>query len=136
MENLLLIEDMAGQRELTERLYHMCKKVFHSEVGFLTADSWEAGLKVISAGHVSVVLLDLGLPPMATEDTLRELSKLYTTLPPVLAFTGHDGVQGLREACFEAGCDDFIEKSEFNHRPEDLFKRVYHAFLRRKKAHG
>jgi len=132
MESILLVEDSAGQRELTTRLYHMTKKVFHGEVGFLTADSWDAGIKTIQGGHVSVVLLDLVLPPLGRDDTL---SKVKTTdnLPPVVAFSGILD-EGLREMCFENGCDDFVSKDQFNHRPEDLFERVYHAYLRR--IHG
>lgn len=138
-ENILYVEDNPQQRELSERLYGMSKKVFHGEVGFLTADSWEAGYKTIQGGHVSVVLLDLVLPPFGRTDTL-EAVRTTSNLPPIVAITGFmdagpraDGMT-IREDCFAAGCDDFISKAEFNHRPEDLLERVYHSFLRRRYA--
>jgi DNA-binding response OmpR family regulator len=130
LKTILFIEDEAGQRELTTRLYQMCRACFHGEVEFLTADSWEAGMKLITSVPVDVVILDLVLPPFDWKDTLKSMSKT-TGLPPVVILTGHSGMDGLREKCFEAGAEDFMVKTEVNRHPEMLCERVYHAALRR-----
>lgn len=128
-ERILFIEDDAAQRELTTRLYQMCRKVFHGEVEFLTAPSWETGIAIIRAQKVDVLISDLTLPPMSKEDTLRAI-KTTIGLPPVIALTGNETDHELRRACFEHGCDDFVLKSDVNHKPEWLCERAYHSFLR------
>lgn len=138
MENLLLIEDNSLQREVLERLYAHCKeacrRIFHGEVGLITADSWASGMKIVESGRISVIILDLALPPFGRNETLTALAS-SNGLPPVVALTGLDDAVGLgiREKAFACGVDDYMLKSEFNHRPEELFERVYHAYLRRNR---
>ncbi len=137
MKSLLFIEDDALQRHVTERLYQMCGKVFHGEVDFITANSWDAGIKIISSGHIDAVILDLTLPPMSMDDTLTAL-RSNPQLPPVVVFTGHDGpeefVAALRRKCILAGADDFLLKRDVSRHPELLCERVYVAYLRRNRT--
>ncbi len=137
MKTILFIEDDPGQRMVTERLYQMCQKCFHGEVAFLTANDWYAGLKIIQAGHIDAVILDLTLPPMSMDETLAELRK-HSDLPPVVVFTGHTGsddfVAELRRNCILSGADDFLLKTDVSRHPEILCERVYVAFLRRNRA--
>lgn len=126
---ILFIEDDAAQRELTTRLYQMCRKVFHGEVEFITSPSWETGMAIINAQKIDVLITDLTLPPLSKEDTLLAI-KNTPNLPPTIALTGNETDMDLRRKCFEHGCDDFMLKSDVNHRPESLCERAYHSFLR------
>lgn len=132
---ILFVEDDAMQRELTTRLYQMCAKVFHGEVLFLTASSWEEAMKIVSEREIDVLISDLTLPPMSKEDTLLAV-KSTPDLPPVIALTGNDSDLELRRISFEHGVDDFLLKTDVNHRPEALCERAYHAFLRRENQRG
>lgn len=126
---ILFVDDDAMQRELTTRLYQMCAKVFHGEVQFLTASSWEAAMNMIRTQKIDILIADLTLPPMSKEDTLAAI-KSTPDLPPVIALTGNDSDLELRRVSFEHGCDDFLLKTDVNHRPEVLCERAYHSFLR------
>lgn len=130
IERILFIDDDANQRDLTVRLYQMCAKVFHGSVEFLTAPSWETGLAIIRGHRVDVVICDLTLPPMRSEETMLKVRQT-PDLPPVIALTGNEADPKLRRKCFENGFDGFSLKSEVNHHPESLCEKCYDSFLRR-----
>jgi CheY-like chemotaxis protein/nitrogen-specific signal transduction histidine kinase len=76
------------------------------------ADGGEAALQAIRRGGYALVLMDCHMPGMdgfeaarriraETEPAIRDL--------PIIALTA-DAMKGVREACFEAGMDDFLPK--------------------------
>jgi CheY-like chemotaxis protein len=128
---VLYLEDDPMQRELQTRLYHTCRHCFHEKVSIITASSWEAGLSIIRSQPVDVAIVDLTLPPLGHEDTLRLLHST-PDLPPFVVLTGNLDPD-LRRQSFASGADDFFSKQSVNHRPEEFWERVYHSFLRRNR---
>jgi two-component system, OmpR family, response regulator len=132
MKSLLFIEDNELQRELTTRLYQMCAKCFHGDVTFLTAHSWESGMKLVEEVHPDVILLDLVMPPFGRYETLQKV-KETPGLPPVMVLTNVEEDNAFREEAFGYGIDDYMTKGDANHHPEELCERAFHCYLRRKR---
>ncbi len=121
---LLLVEDDAElSSRLTARLVAGGFAVDHAFDGETAAD-WP------DLDHMSVLILDLGLPHMSGTDVLRHWrgAGVHT---PVIILTARgswqDKVEGLN-----AGADDFVVKPV---RSEELIARI-HALVRRTQSGG
>lgn len=88
----------------------------------LRAGSGAAAVEALKdAPAVDLVLLDLFMPGMDGYEVLgalRTLPALRAT--PIVAFTA-DGMKGTREACLEAGFDDYLAKPV---QPDDLLEHL------------
>ena len=88
-----------------------------------------AGLAVLAAQPVALVVLDVGLPDMSGLDVCRELRKKHSV--PVIFLTARSGEVD-RIVGLELGADDYLAKP-FS--PRELTARI-RAVLRRTQAGG
>jgi CheY-like chemotaxis protein len=133
MKSILLIEDHDEMREmLVATLTPRLKECFHGEVSLITADSWDAGIAIIRAAAIDVVICDLVLPPMHWQDTL-DMIHVTPGLPPIIAISGYEGISWLRENCIAFGAEDFVTKSAIRREPEKLCELAYICALRRQR---
>jgi len=131
MKRLLLIEDVALEREVYERLYRMCQFHFHGEVDFMTAATWEHGAHMVQTASPDVVILDLKLPDSDEEQTMTHLSEVSKHWPPIVILTGVADTKELRSRAILFGAQDFIRKDTTRRDPSILCERAYHAYLNR-----
>ncbi len=82
-------------------------------VQVLTADSGEQALDLLEQKAVDLVLMDCRMPEMDGLTTTRHWrdkeARLRRPRVPVIGLTG-DVYSGAREACLEAGMDDYLTK--------------------------
>ena len=80
----------------------------HEEFETAGAATAQAGIQIAKAGHVDLIIMDVGLPDMDGRDAVRVLRKAGFKAP-VIMLTGHDTdsdtILGL-----EAGANDYIAK--------------------------
>ncbi len=78
---------------------------------FLTAETGEQGLSLLSQHAPRLVLLDINLPGINGIDVCRRSRGLPGANAPVIFITSNDTVDVLHQ-CIEAGGDDFILKGD------------------------
>jgi len=104
---VLLVEDDAVNQILMETVLR------DLGVRVLTADGGEQALNLLEHEAVDLVLMDCHMPEMDGLATTRRWRGTETRLQrprvPVIALTG-DVYSGAREACLEAGMDDYLTK--------------------------
>ena len=80
----------------------------HEEFETAGAATAQTGIQIAKAGHVDLIIMDVGLPDMDGRDAVRVLRKAGFKAP-VIMLTGHDTdsdtILGL-----EAGANDYIAK--------------------------
>jgi len=92
------------------------EKIIESLEGILSDDGFEVlhafngyeALKKIETESPDIVLLDIWMPGMDGIETLKEIKKLYPTLP-VIMITGHGSIESAVDAT-KSGAFDFLEK--------------------------
>jgi two-component system nitrogen regulation response regulator NtrX len=90
--------------------------IIESLEGILSDDGFEVlhafngydALKKIETESPDIVLLDIWMPGMDGIETLKEIKKLYPTMP-VIMITGHGSIESAVDAT-KAGAFDFLEK--------------------------
>jgi two-component system, OmpR family, KDP operon response regulator KdpE len=92
--------------------------------GVEEAESGEEALSIVSNGAPDLVVLDLGLPGIDGQETLRHL-RTFTTVP-VIVLTVRDSLHD-KVSALESGADDYLVKP---FEPEELLARA-RAHLRR-----
>jgi CheY-like chemotaxis protein len=104
MVKVLLVEDNEMNRDMLSR--RLIRKGF--EV-ILALDGAEA-LQVALAEVPALILMDMSLPVMdGWEATRRIKAEAATAAIPVIGLTAH-AMDGDREKCLAAGCDDYDTK--------------------------
>lgn len=90
----------------------------------LRAQSGPAALELLrSERGIDLVLLDLFMPGMDGYEVLTALRHLPVLAgTPIVAFTA-DALKGTREACMEAGFDDYLAKPVQPHELMDHLER-------------
>jgi PAS domain S-box-containing protein len=122
--DVLLVEDdptavLLARDALEEGLHH---RVVH-------ADRLGTALRMLSAEHVDVVLLDLGLPDIQGLDTLLALRRMSPDVP-VVVMTGRDDEETALRALQE-GAQDYLVKSVVD---EGMLRRAIRYAVERKRA--
>lgn len=100
----LVVDDLASNRLVAKRCL--------SELGVEVSEAAEgaAALEALSARPFDLVLLDLEMPGMGGEETLRAIRANPALRDlPVLIVSAHDDVERIA-ACLEAGADDYLTK--------------------------
>lgn len=133
--SILLIEDEKPYGEIVEQLHACVSKSFYDKCTLSFVTSWQDGMASIAAKRPDAVVLDLGLPPLQPDDTLRLLAATWKTLPPVVVLTGNEDPT-MRRKSILAGAASFQAKLDFNRHPELLCEKIYEAFLRRLRDEG
>jgi DNA-binding response OmpR family regulator len=100
---ILIVDDDADMRDaLVEQL------ALHEEFEAVAAESGTKGVQAAKAGHVDLVIMDVGLPDVDGREAVRILRK-NGFKAPIIMLTGHDTdsdtILGL-----EAGANDYIAK--------------------------
>ncbi|MEB3264911.1 MAG: response regulator [Synechococcus sp.] len=104
MPRLLLVEDNEMNRDMLSR--RLIRKGYEI---LLALDGAEA-VAITTQELPDLVLMDMSLPVMDGWEATRRLKAQESTLSiPVIGLTAH-AMSGDREACLEAGCDDFDTK--------------------------
>ena len=100
---ILIVDDDVDMREaLVEQL------ALHDEFEAVAAENATKGVQIAKAGHVDLVIMDVGLPDVDGREAVRMLRK-NGFKAPVIMLTGHDTdsdtILGL-----EAGANDYVSK--------------------------
>jgi DNA-binding response OmpR family regulator len=100
---ILIVDDDSDMRDaLVEQL------ALHEEFEAVAAENGTKGVQVAKAGHVDLVIMDVGLPDVDGREAVRILRK-NGFKAPIIMLTGHDTdsdtILGL-----EAGANDYIVK--------------------------
>ena len=104
LSTVLLVEDSyEGQLLVKHYLVH--------SYNVLIAKSGEEAIDLLMTHDIDAVLMDLHL---ASDLTGLQTTQIIRSIPdkmhvPVIALTAF-AMQGTRESCLEAGCNDYIEK--------------------------
>jgi len=92
----------------------VCQKVLEKmgiEVGL--AENGQQAIDVLAGDHFDLVLMDCQMPVMDGYEATRAIraSEQAGNLPrlPIIALTAH-AMRGDREACIDAGMDDYLSK--------------------------
>jgi len=111
---LLLVDDETRYLETTQKLIE--KKGYE----VWTAPSGEKALETMAAHNIHVVILDVKMPGMDGNETLKQIKELYP-LTEVIMLTGHatvdSAIDGLKSGAWDylmkpADIEDIIEKAE------------------------
>lgn len=103
MHNILIIDD--------DRMNQLLAKKFLSE--YYTVEgvaSGGAALEYLEASKPDLILLDLVMPEMDGFEVLERIRKNPKTASIPVIFLTADRSEKVEEACFKAGCADFISK--------------------------
>jgi CheY-like chemotaxis protein len=104
MPRLLLVEDNEMNRDMLSR--RLIRRGF--EV-VMAVDGAEA-LAMAQGQHPALILMDMDLPVIDGWEATRRLKADPTTAAiPVIGLTAH-AMEGDREECLAAGCDDYDTK--------------------------
>jgi DNA-binding response OmpR family regulator len=100
---ILIVDDDADMRDaLVEQL------ALHEEFEAVAAENGTKGVQAAKAGHVDLVIMDVGLPDVDGREAVRILRK-NGFKAPIIMLTGHDTdsdtILGL-----EAGANDYVSK--------------------------
>jgi DNA-binding response OmpR family regulator len=103
VRKILIVDDDADVREsLVEHF------ALHDGIEVVAVETGIKGVQVARAGHVDLVIMDVGLPDMDGREAVRILRKSGFTAP-IIMLTGNDtdsdAILG-----FEAGANDYVVK--------------------------
>jgi CheY-like chemotaxis protein len=75
------------------------------------ANHGQEAVDMVSQTQYDIIFMDLQMPVMGGTDATREIrgNFLLKHQPAIIAMTGH-ALTGVREACREAGMNDFLAK--------------------------
>ena len=104
MVKVLLVEDNEMNRDMLSR--RLIRKGFEVILALDGAQALQAALAEVPA----LILMDMSLPVMdGWEATRRIKAEAATAAIPVIGLTAH-AMDGDREKCLAAGCDDYDTK--------------------------
>jgi len=96
----------------------------------LTADTAQEGLRLATAEHPDLILMDEQLPGMTGYEATRRLkADPATATIPVVAFTAQ-AMRGEEEKAKAAGCDAYLTKPL----DPEVFRETLRRFLPRREA--
>jgi two-component system cell cycle response regulator DivK len=98
---LLIVEDSDLNRDLLVQ-------IFEGTYELELASDGKSAVKVASATHPDLILMDIGLPGLSGVEAVREIRARAATVP-IIAVSSRV-MPGDRELAIEAGCDEFVPK--------------------------
>ena len=104
MSTILLVEDNELNRDMLSR------RLKRRDFEVLMAVDGQEGVSMATEKQPDLILMDMSLPILDGWSATRQLkANPVTSRIPVIALTAH-AMDGEREKCIEAGCDDFDTK--------------------------
>jgi two-component system cell cycle response regulator DivK len=104
MSTILLVEDNELNRDMLSR------RLKRRDFEVLMAVDGQEGVTMATEKQPDLILMDMSLPILDGWSATRQLkANPVTSGIPVIALTAH-AMDGEREKCIEAGCDDFDTK--------------------------
>jgi CheY-like chemotaxis protein len=100
---ILVAEDNPVNQKLTERVLN--KLGYKAQI----VENGQEALQAVMNEQFDVVLMDVQMPEMDGLEATRQIREQVTTQPIIIAMTAN-AIQGDREACLEAGMNDYISK--------------------------
>lgn len=110
MAKILVVEDMATNRELISRILEV-----HG-FEYIHAEDGRQAVEAAGTEKPDLILMDMGLPVVDGWSATRQLKQSDATRAiPVIALTAHTTDSDIDKA-LEAGCSDYVTKpiSDFN----------------------
>jgi PAS domain S-box-containing protein len=121
--HILLVEDNAINQKIALKIFE--KFGYRADA----VANGEEALKALELIPYTLVFMDIQMPVMdgfeATKVIRDPQSQVLNHQVPIIAMTAH-AMKGDREACLEAGMDDYISKPI---QPQELHERIEHHFL-------
>jgi two-component system capsular synthesis sensor histidine kinase RcsC len=114
MLRILYVEDNPDSIQPVKRIAN------HEGYELYTADTVKAGISIMQNHSPTLVLLDMQLPDGTAVDFTRQVREQGSTCP-IVVITGYT-IQKERDACFAAGCTDFLIKPVEVHTFIELFR--------------
>ncbi len=101
---VLLVEDNAINRKVASRMLH--------KLGIepAVAENGREAVEALLAGNYDLVLMDVQMPEMDGMEATRRIRGLSLRNQPRIVAMTANAVEGDREACLEAGMDDYVAK--------------------------
>ncbi len=104
MTTILLVEDNELNRDMLSR------RLIRRDYEVVMAVDGQQGVEMAIEQKPDLILMDMSLPVLDGWAATRQLKANAATAGiPVIALTAH-AMDGEREKCLEAGCDDFDTK--------------------------
>ena len=104
MTTILLVEDNELNRDMLSR------RLIRRDYEVVMAVDGQQGVEIAIEQKPDLILMDMSLPVLDGWAATRQLKANAATAGiPVIALTAH-AMDGEREKCLEAGCDDFDTK--------------------------
>ncbi|MEM0968757.1 MAG: ATP-binding protein, partial [Verrucomicrobiota bacterium] len=103
--SVLIVEDQPMNQKIVKMM--MAKLGYKCDI----ANNGREGVEAVSKGGVDLILMDLQMPVLGGIDATREIRANFDLdhQPVIIAMTGYS-LSGVREACMEAGMNDFLSK--------------------------
>jgi signal transduction histidine kinase/CheY-like chemotaxis protein len=103
---ILLVEDQPLNQKISSMLL---QRLGYSVVDI--ANHGQEAVEMVARSQYDIIFMDLQMPVMGGIDATREIrgNFLLKQQPAIIAMTGH-ALTGVREACREAGMNDFLAK--------------------------
>lgn len=117
---LMLVDDEERYLETTKKL--ITRKGFD----VLTAQSGAAALELLEKNDVHVVILDVKMPGMDGNETLRHIKQLHPMVE-VIMLTGHATVDSAVDGLQSGACDYLMKPADI----DEVIEKAKLAFARR-----
>lgn len=117
---LMLVDDEERFLQTTSKILE--KKGYHA----VTATSGKKALEILNSQLIHVVILDVKMPGMDGNTTLKEIKRLYPMVE-VIMLTGHATVESAIDG-LKSGATDYLMKpadiEEIIEKAEDAFAKI------------
>jgi DNA-binding NtrC family response regulator len=117
---MMLVDDEERFLQTTSKI--LAKKGYHA----VTATSGKKALEILNSQLIHVVILDVKMPGMDGNTTLKEIKRLYPMVE-VIMLTGHATVESAIDG-LKSGATDYLMKpadiEEIIEKAEDAFAKI------------
>lgn len=120
---IMLVDDEERYLKTTKKLIE--KKGY----SVLTAQSGKEALEKLKPQNVHVVILDVKMPGMDGNETLKAIKTLYP-LVEVIMLTGHATVDSAIDGLKSGACDYLMKPADI----DDIIKKAIEAFEKRQRV--
>ncbi|MBU3952401.1 MAG: response regulator [Proteobacteria bacterium] len=112
-----------------ERYLQTTKKLIEKKgVAVLTAQSGKEALEKLKAQNIHVVILDVKMPEMDGNETLKAIKTLYP-LVEVIMLTGHATVDSAIDGVKSGACDYLMKPADI----DEILEKAREAFEKRQR---